>query len=73
MINHNEKAVTNTKLQLNDTSIKINFKKFYCFARQRQPYLANTFKTVCLTLEGSHSVQGVGRDQLVDILLIGWW
>ena len=23
--------------------------------------------------EGSYSVQGVGRGQLVDILLIGWW
>ena len=52
VINHNGKAVIDTKLQLDDTSIKINFKKFYCFARQSWPYLTNTFNTVCLTLEG---------------------
>ena len=51
---------------------------FYCFARQKGPQGANALKTVCPVLEGVvRSVivmaQGAERDQLMDILLIGWW
>ena len=51
--------------------------ELYCFARQRGPQQANVLKTVCPDLERIVRrflvmVQR-GRDQLVDILLIGWW
>ena len=52
--------------------------QLYCFARQRGPQQAHALKTVCPNLEGevrsfTVMVQREGRDQLVDILLIGWW
>ena len=51
--------------------------KNYCFARQRGSQQANALKTVCPNLEGIVGSFIVmvqrGRDELVDLLLIGWW
>ena len=52
-------------------------RKALLFAQQREPQWVNTLKTVCLNLERvvRSFIATVQRehDQLVDILLIGWW
>ena len=47
-----------------------------CLARHREPQWPSALSTVRLALDPvvrSHSVQGAGCHQLMDILLIGWW
>ena len=48
-----------------------------CFARQRGAQWASALKTVCPTLEGIVrsfiAMVQRGRDQLLGILLTGWW
>ena len=40
---------------------------------QRGPLQANALETVCPTRGFIVLVQAAGHDQLMDILLIGWW
>ena len=51
-------------------------KQLYCFAVAMGTVADSCLKAVCLTSGGSTEesscVQGAGRDQLVDVLLIGW-
>lgn len=50
---------------------KISFTALTCTGKSQQ---ANPLKTPCPDLERVvRSVQGAGRDQLGDILLLGWW
>ena len=75
-LNLNPASVPCHRINLGDRVLG-EVEKFYCFARQRGPQRANALKTVCPNLERlvrrfTVIVQR-GRDQLLDILLIGWW
>ena len=59
-------------------SEKSRKKWLYCLARQRDPQWANVLKNVCTNLKRMVTsfivmVQRTGHDQLLDVLLMGWW
>ena len=62
---------------ISETEFWVNWERraLYCFAQQRRPQQASTHKTVppWSGQRGSYSVKATGHDQLLGILLNGWW
>ena len=72
-----ENLYTGAELNLRQSFGWSRKEELYCFARQRGPQLANALKTTCpnlgKTVRSFMVIVYKGSDQLMDILLMGWW